>query len=247
MKFILIVLLFIAAPFSGMAQLGGEDEVYLKAEYTDAKFMGGGMDKFNEFVNQELDYSKITKPGKIVFTFTVAETGEIKDIRVVEFPYIEMATEIIRVLKKAPHWEPAKLGVKPISIHVRFPMNFADKKAEVLSNPEAIRKNKNLVDATTETPPQFEGGVKGLAEFIKNNFREPNVPYNLKGKILTSFVVDVDGSIVDIIVLKDLGFGTKEEAIRVLKSFPKWKPATQNGTPIRVVYSLPISIDIRVD
>ncbi len=115
-------------PFSGNAQLGGgEGEVYLKGEYLEAKFNGGGIEKFNDFINKELDYSKITKPGKIVFTFTVAETGEIKNIRIVEFPYIEMATEIIRVIKKAPHWQPASRGGRPVSINVRFPMNFNDK------------------------------------------------------------------------------------------------------------------------
>jgi len=60
-----------------------------------------------------------------------------------------------------------------------------------------------------------------------------------------SFVVDIDGSIMDIKVIKDIGFGTGKEAIRVLKLCPKWTPGVQDGKPVRCEFTLPISIDTR--
>ncbi|MGH2667289.1 energy transducer TonB [Flavobacterium sp.] len=113
-----------------VAQIGGEDEVYLNGDYVEANFNGGGIAKFHEFISSNLDHSKITKPGKIVFTFTISESGEIKNLRIVEFPYIEMATEIIRVINAAPKWQPAKRGGKSISLDVRFPMDFSTRSKE---------------------------------------------------------------------------------------------------------------------
>ena len=127
MKLILVFMLFFGMASPCFAQIDGEDEVYLNGDYIDAKFNGGGIEKFHEFLTSQIDYSKLTKPGKVVFTFTIAETGEIKNIRIVEFPYIEMATEIIRVIKLAPHWQPAKRGGKPVSVNIKFPMNFQRK------------------------------------------------------------------------------------------------------------------------
>ncbi|HTG67178.1 MAG TPA: energy transducer TonB, partial [Flavobacterium sp.] len=57
-----------------------------------------------------------------------------------------------------------------------------------------------------------------------------------------SFVVEKDGSLTDIKVLRDIGYGTGKEAIRVLQKSPKWNPGIQNGKPVRVQYSLPITI-----
>jgi protein TonB len=67
----------------------------------------------------------------------------------------------------------------------------------------------------------------------------------LYGKVIVSFVIDTDGSLVDIKVIKDLGYGTGKEAIRVLKLCPKWTPAVHNGKPVRSEFTLPISINTR--
>mgnify|MGYP003411423114 CR=1 FL=1 len=64
----------------------------------------------------------------------------------------------------------------------------------------------------------------------------------LKGKVFVSFVVEKDGSLTDIKVIRDIGYGTGKEAIRVLKQCPKWNPGEQNGKKVRVLYSLPINI-----
>ena len=81
----------------------------------------------------------------------------------------------------------------------------------------------------------------GFYEFIAKNYRTPDVQ-GLKGKVVVSFVVEKDGSIVEVKVIKDLGYGTGAEAIRVLNLSPKWKPGLQDGKPVRVIFSLPITI-----
>jgi protein TonB len=92
-----------------------------------------------------------------------------------------------------------------------------------------------------EVKPEFKGGLNKFYEYISKNYRTPEVP-GLKGKLLISFVVEKDGSIADIKVLKDIGYGTAEEAIRLLKNCPKWTPAEQQGKKVRCSFMLPLNI-----
>ena len=123
----LILFIFFYSPIFVYSQIGGEAEVYLSGDLIDAKFNGGGIEKFNEYLNTEFDYSKVTKPGKLEATFSIDELGNLVKIRITQVLDIESATEFIRVLKKCPKWEPAKRGGKPISIEIKYPMVFKTK------------------------------------------------------------------------------------------------------------------------
>ena len=92
-----------------------------------------------------------------------------------------------------------------------------------------------------EVKPDFPGGLQKFYNFIGKNFQVPDEK-GLKGKIFVSFVVEKDGSLTDIKVLRDIGYGTGKEAVRVLKSCPRWNSGEQYGKKVRVLYSLPISI-----
>lgn len=122
--FFIGVLLF---PFLVSAQIGGEGEVYLSGDLIEAKFREGGIEKFNEFVNNVFDYRKVTKEGTMVAVFTIDVEGNVTGIKIVQMLDVESAKEMIRVLKLCPKWEPAKRGGKPISIEIKYPMNFRRK------------------------------------------------------------------------------------------------------------------------
>ncbi|KAF2509917.1 energy transducer TonB [Flavobacterium foetidum] len=95
--------------------------------------------------------------------------------------------------------------------------------------------------AGIEVKPDFPGGIEKFYKFVGNNYKTPEEE-GLKGKVYVTFVVEKDGSLTDIKVLRDIGYGTGAEAIRVLKKCPKWTPGEQNGKKVRVLYSLPITI-----
>lgn len=238
----ILVLLFSLFSFSSFSQLQGEDEVYLSGDRIEAKFNGGGLEKFYEYINKEFDFSKVTKAGKMITSFMINELGEVKNIKVVQFVDVESATEIIRVLKACPKWEPAKKGGIPFSIEIKFPLEF--KLKENISEKKKKQVLDNTIHSSTgiEVNPEFSGGAKEFYSFIAKNFRAPDVA-GLKGKILVSFVVDIDGSLTDIKVLRDVGYGSDAEAVRVLGLSPKWTPAQQNGQPVRCAYTLPINIE----
>lgn len=62
----------------------------------------------------------------------------------------------------------------------------------------------------------------------------------VKGRVFTSFVVEIDGRLTNACILRGLGYGCDEEAVRVIKAMPRWKPGSQSGRPIRVKYNLPV-------
>ncbi|TPG38897.1 energy transducer TonB [Flavobacterium pectinovorum] len=107
----------------------------------------------------------------------------------------------------------------------------------------AVVEEDNQVYNTAgiEVKPDFPGGIEKFYKFVGNNYKTPEEE-GLKGKVYVTFVVEKDGSLTDIKVLRDIGYGTGAEAIRVLKKCPKWTPGEQNGKKVRVLYSLPITI-----
>jgi len=92
-----------------------------------------------------------------------------------------------------------------------------------------------------EVKPEFPGGIQAFYAFIGQFYKTPEVP-GLNGKIFASFVIEKDGSIQEVKILRDIGYGTGEEAARVLKLSPNWSPGRQNGQNVRVQFVLPINI-----
>ncbi|MEZ0610222.1 TonB family protein [Fibrella sp. WM1] len=108
---------------------------------------------------------------------------------------------------------------------------------------EVTPPEKEAVFVSVEQEPQFPGGRAALTDFLQKQLRYPAEAsrVNAQGKVFIGFTVNTDGSIVDAAVLKGLGFGTDEEALRVLRSMPRWKPGRQAGRAVRVRYVLPIT------
>src|SRR5690606_24998276 len=103
----------------------------------------------------------------------------------------------------------------------------------------------NHIYVAVEVKPEFPGGIQKFYDFVKKEYRSPNVDRDLKGNVIVEFVVEKDGSLTDIKVLRDIGHGTGAEAIRTLKKSRKWNPGIQNGVPVRVRYTLPIAVSVR--
>ena len=133
-------------------------------------------------------------------------------------------------------------------IIVIFLLGIGNNKTFAQDIPEQVPEKKELgendVYNHVETRPEFPGGLQAFYEFIGKNYRIPRVK-NLKGKVFVQFVIEKDGSLGEIKVMRDIGHGTGEEAVRVLKKSPKWTPGSQDGKPVRVLYSLPIAIDAK--
>ncbi len=90
--------------------------------------------------------------------------------------------------------------------------------------------------------PYFPGGDDELMNFLSKNLKYPELAKRagITGKVIIDFVIEIDGKISDIKVVKGIGYGCDDEAVRVVKLMPKWIPAKINGKPIRFKLTLPI-------
>jgi hypothetical protein len=110
---------------------------------------------------------------------------------------------------------------------------------------KTIHPNQNSIyfGSVITIKPEFPGGQKEFDKYIRKNYIIPREAKEIKGKVYVTFVVEIDGSLTNIQVLRDLGFGTGKEAIRVLEQSPKWIPGQQKGLIVRSTYSSPIAIN----
>lgn len=102
------------------------------------------------------------------------------------------------------------------------------------------------VEATLDVRPAFPGGIDNFYKYVSKNFKTPEMDTEKAVKVYVSFVIEKDGSMTDIRVPRNPGYGLDKEAIRVLKSLKtKWSPGMIKGKPVRTAYSLPINIQVR--
>jgi protein TonB len=97
-----------------------------------------------------------------------------------------------------------------------------------------------------EINPEYPGGEAAFGKFLQKNIRYPQIAKEngVQGKAYLQFIVERDGSLTDIKIIKSPGSGTGEEAARVLKMSPHWKPGVQNGNKVRVQYTIPVNFSL---
>ncbi len=98
-----------------------------------------------------------------------------------------------------------------------------------------------------EDMPAFPGGMEAMIQFISSNIKYPADAKKQKvdGRVLVKFVVEKDGSITEVKVIKPAFPSLDAEAIRVVKAMPKWKPGYQNGKAVRVQFTMPINFSLK--
>lgn len=115
--------------------------------------------------------------------------------------------------------------------------------------PPAVEVEKPAEDKIfliVEQKPAFEGGDAALIQYLRKNLLYPALAREngIEGTVVIQFVVNTDGSIVNTNILKDIGGGCGEEALRVVRGMPKWQPGKQRGKAVRVQFNLPIRFQL---
>ena len=97
-----------------------------------------------------------------------------------------------------------------------------------------------------ENMPEFPGGDLGLMKFIQKNVRYPAIAkeYNITGKVYVSFIVDKQGNVTNVKIVRGVDKNLDAEAVRVVSSLPKYKPGKQRGKPVRVMFTIPINFTL---
>lgn len=155
-----------------------------------------------------------------------------------------------RVSKTDTSGEDANLAEGAVSV---LDINRLDAKLDYIAA-EDVEIMEAMEEETAETEvfviveqaPEFPGGEKKRLEFLKENLNYPEEAQKagFQGTVYITFVVEKDGKISDVRVLRGIGAGCDEEALRVIRLMPKWKPGTQRGKPVRVQMNLPITFSL---
>lgn len=96
---------------------------------------------------------------------------------------------------------------------------------------------------TVQVKPEFPGGKEKFLEYVQKNFKKPNIYTNIKGSILTSFIIEMDGSITNVAIIKDNGIKTGKTLKRILEESPKWLCGEHEGYHVRTKVDFAFEID----
>ena len=131
---------------------------------------------------------------------------------------------------------------------------LASSQMALAQTPDSLRidtiekaEEKEEIFGIVETMPMFRGGERKLMEFIGNNVVYPKeaIEAGIEGKVFVEFYIEKDGTVCDAKVLRGIGYGCDEEALRVVGLMPKWFPGKQRGKAVRVRYTLPINFKLQ--
>ena len=106
----------------------------------------------------------------------------------------------------------------------------------------AQTKKNDMLFSVVEVMPQYPGGLAAMLKYIRENIKYPEqaMKEGIQGRVTVSFIVEKDGSISNVKAVRSVHPLLDKEAVRMVKSMPKWSPATQNGKPVRVRYNVPV-------
>ena len=113
---------------------------------------------------------------------------------------------------------------------------------------EPVPQSKKVYESV-EQMPEFPGGMEGLMRYLQQNVQYPPIAVqnNVQGRVVVQFIIDETGQVGDVEVVRSVSEEVDAEAVRVIKSMPKFEPGRQNGEPVAVWYTLPIAFKMQGD
>lgn len=225
------------------------DEVFVVVE--EAPEFPGGESALMKFLNDNINYpedaQKRGKEGRVIVQYIVEKDGSLSDVNVLRSADPLLDAEAVRVVNSMPNWKPGKQRGQEVRVRYTLPVLFkldADGKKVVLK--AASDENKEqIVDevfVVVEEVPAFPGGESALMKFLNDNIKYPEEAQKkgAEGRVICQFVVEKDGSLSEVNVIRSADPLLDAEAVRVIESMPKWKPGKQRGQYVRVKYTLPV-------
>lgn len=212
----------------------------------------GGVENLVVFLRSNINYPEKAKEdgttGNVDVTFIVEKDGSISNVKVKKSLSEECDREAIRVVNSMPDWTPGKQEGKVVRVGLELPIFFSldyGSKTTVYNSDE-INEGDSIFTLVKQMP-EFPGGTSALMEYLGANINYPEQAKkdSIQGRVFVNFIVEKDGTIGKVNVLRGVGGGCDEESIRVIKSMPAWTPGRdENGNAVRVSYNIPIKFTL---
>ncbi|WP_276348284.1 M56 family metallopeptidase [Daejeonella sp. JGW-45] len=210
----------------------------------------GGIKAWGEYLIKTLKYPAEAKKnnvqGRVIVSFTVDKDGSIQDVKVLRGIGSGADEEAIRVVAQSPKWIPGTINGEPARVSYTMPINFGLGSGQSPNTAKSGTTTDIKDFSTVEVLPEFAGGMAGWGKYMQANLKYPEEAKKARvtGRVIMQFVVEKDGSLSEIKVLRGIGSGADEEATRVLANSPRWKPGIQEGRPVRVMYTMPVFFNL---
>jgi TonB family protein len=210
------------------------------------------IDSLVNFIKTQTEFSKHVKQKDLVgvtyISVLVDEKGKVLKVENLSNYINEGDDELIKILLSMPDWQPAIYNNKIVKFKHEFSVKFYNDVVEFI-RVESIVNNVNEIFTVVEEMPEFPGGAMEMMRFIQKNIVYPQMAKEagLSGKCFLKFVVNTDGRISDIEILKGISkcVACDKEAVRVVSIMPKWKPGKQNGEVVSCFFDLPINFQLK--
>lgn len=202
----------------------------------------GGSEALFKFQLENIKYpaeAQMNKvDGTVLVKFTVDYQGKVTDPQILQGIGSGCDQEVLRWVRSLPYWTPAQKDGKNVSVYYLMTIGFFDKNGKSKLHTDG----GDTIYTFVEKQPEFPGGIDSLMSFLAHHIKYPKeaLDKNIEGKVLVQFVVDNDGKTRNAKVLKGIGGGCDEEAIRVVNAMPLWKPGMHGGKNVSVFFTLPI-------
>lgn len=205
----------------------------------------GGMEKFIEFLKENLHYSKIDSIANNTYTyvqFTIDYDGQVINPKITRKIHPKVEAEILRVMSLIPRWKPGTLANETVQVKYNLMLSF-----NVMYGPELritdIRINYPDVYEEVPVMPQFPEGQQALMQFLAKKIQYPTIAQGDMGtgRVIIQFIVDKEGNIIKPRVVRSVDPYLDKEALRVINQMPKWKPGElEDGTKVAVYFTVPV-------
>ena len=220
----------------------------------------GGTEKYAQFLADHQKYPAAAMQrgaqGTVKVSFVIEKTGTVNEVKVEAPVAPELDAEALRLIKSGPQWTPAKNHGRVVRQRVVVPISFVmspgsavvvraakDQPITTSATDIAASANPNRPAVVApDRPTQPVGGNQVFFDWIEKNQKYPLLARQRKiqGKVIMEFVVQANGSLTDARIVKRLGSGLDEEALRLIKTAPNWEPARFQGKPIKQKMVLPV-------
>ncbi len=221
----------------------------------------GGTARYAQFLADHQRYPTAAmqqgQQGTVPVAFVVEKTGSISGVQAVKPVAPLLDPEAVRLIKRGPRWTPAKNSGRVVRQRVVVPVSFVlSPPAETVKLPAtgtpAPLPNAADIAASAhpdrpavvapDKPARPVGGTEAFFAWIEKNQQYPKLARQRKiqGKVPVEFIVQPDGTLTDVRVVKKMGSGLDEEALRLIRAAPKWEPATYQGKPLKQKMLLPV-------
>ena len=226
----------------------------------------GGEKALMEYIGKNIVYPVEAKEkeiqGRVFINFVIEKDGSVSTVKVLRGIGGGCDEEAVRAVSSLPKWKPGIQKGKPVRVSYQIPILFKLDNAQKAQDQDPKKEkqmvgevekmvpygpDKNGVYQIVEEMPQYPGGETAMMEYVAKNVVYPKEAQEkgISGRVFVGFIVEKDGSIGEVKLLRGIGGGCDEEAIRVIKGMPKWKPGKQEGKPVRVSYQMPINFKLQ--